>query len=72
MPIPKQNRRNIIVALLKVNGTSFADIGRQMGKSRKYVHAVADGRFSPVKVQDAIARAVKMPPRELWGEDYAG
>ncbi|MFC3061040.1 helix-turn-helix domain-containing protein [Paenirhodobacter populi] len=55
---------------LRLAGTSFADIARNLGVTRTSVSSCSIGRGRSHRIQSAIAKALSTTPQELFPERY--
>lgn len=63
------NKRELVKARLRTNGTSMSQIGRELGLKPSTISSVVAGARSQ-KVERAIADALKTDPEKLWPERY--
>lgn len=54
--------------LLRLHGSSYAQIARELGVSRTAVSLVASGRSTSVRVKQAIADATGLTVLQIWPE----
>lgn len=59
----------LIKDLLRLHGTSYAQIARELGVSRTAVSLVASGRSTSVRVQRAIADATGLTVSQIWPQN---
>lgn len=60
----------MIRARLRMAGTSFSAISRELGVSPPSVSLVSQGLRQSKKIQDAIARKLKTSPEKIWPGRY--
>ena len=63
------NKRELVKARLRTNGTSMSQIGRELGLKPSTISSVVAGARSR-KVERAIADALQTRPEEIWPERY--
>lgn len=63
------NKRELVKARLRTNGTSMSQIGRELGLKPSTISSVVAGARSQ-KVERAIADALKTDPEKIWPERY--
>ncbi|WP_158586851.1 helix-turn-helix domain-containing protein [Aurantiacibacter zhengii] len=56
--------------LLRINGSSLADIARELDICASAVTIVSKGQSRSKRVEEAIAQATNMRPEQLWPERY--
>lgn len=68
--VPKnpEIRRVWVRWMLELNGTSFADIGRELGVTRGAVRH-CQWRKSP-RMEQAVAKKIGFEPEQIWPERY--
>ncbi|MFS4438019.1 helix-turn-helix domain-containing protein [Paracoccaceae bacterium GXU_MW_L88] len=55
---------------MRVNGTSFAQLSRQLGVSGASMSLVSQGLHRSKRIEEAIATAIGRRPEDLWPERY--
>jgi Ner family transcriptional regulator len=68
-PKNPDQRRAWILYQLHLAGSSFADLGRELGVTRNAVRNAIDKRYP--KMERAIATKIGKRPEEIWPERYA-
>ena len=68
-PKNPDKRRAWILYQLHLVGSSFADLGRELGVTRNAVRNAIDKRYP--KMERAIANKIGRRPEEIWPERYA-
>ncbi len=63
------NKRELVKACLRTNGTSMSQIGRELGLKPSTISSVVAGARSQ-KVERAIADALRTDPEKIWPERY--
>lgn len=66
----KKRRRRKIRALLVEEGITLTSIARSMGLTPATVGDVVTGGRQSRRVKRAVAKALRMSPKELWPEDF--
>lgn len=59
----------LIRDLLHIHGTSFAQVGREIGVTRTAVSLVACGKSKSARIRMILADAVGLSMHHLWPED---
>jgi lambda repressor-like predicted transcriptional regulator len=59
-----------IKCLLRIKGSSLADVGRRLGVSQSAMSMVCVGRKRSKKIESAIATELGTSPEELWPKRY--
>ena len=57
--------------LLRTQGSSLADIARQLGVQPSAVTVVSKGQGRSRRIEQAIAKATGLSPSQLWPQHYA-
>ncbi|MFN8682351.1 transcriptional regulator [Paracoccus sp. P2] len=60
----------MIRARLRLAGTSFSDIARELGKTPASVSLVSQGHRRSQKIQRAIAEKLDTTPENIWPDRY--
>lgn len=55
-----------IKASLRIRGTSFAKLAREIGVSTSALSMVSSGKYRSKKIENAIASALNCEPENLW------
>lgn len=60
----------MIRARLRLAGTSFSDIARELGKTPASVSLVSQGLRRSQRIQRAIAEKLNTTPNKIWPDRY--
>ena len=60
-------RPEAIFALMKFCRIDASTLAREHGVSRQFVQSVINRRKRSSRIEDAIARGLRMPPEQVWG-----
>ncbi|WP_367180613.1 transcriptional regulator [uncultured Jannaschia sp.] len=72
MPTVDLVRHERIKCELRISGSSFRQISRELGVGATSVTTVCQGHRVSRRIEAAIARQLDKPPSQLWPDRYPG